>query len=171
MEALTEGKKYFKAFIRVVKSIALKNNCGFDKVEVIKEPLIMVKDKNEVKQILLEKYPQFFQNNKVYEKETKDEAQFFYVVIFQLYNYEIDELNKGSWICSECGTIHENTYINKPKIDNRLLGSDFLFCRSNEPFDYGKSYCYESFLQKKINQTEMPDDIKYIKKRFANFYI
>ena len=86
--------KYFKAFIRVVKSLAVvKDNFGysnpFDSVEVLREPLIEAKDKSVVKQVLLEKYPQFFQNGKVYEKETKDQAQFFYVVIFELYKQRI----------------------------------------------------------------------------------
>lgn len=69
------SRSFFKAFIRVVKSIAFKDtngfgsfNTGFDTVEVVKEPLIEAKDKAEVKTILLEKYPQFFQNGKVYEK-------------------------------------------------------------------------------------------------------
>lgn len=70
------SRSFFKAFIRVVKSIAFKDTneyMGFDTVEVIREPLIEARDKAEVKAALLEKYPQFFQNGKVYEKETKDE--------------------------------------------------------------------------------------------------
>jgi hypothetical protein len=87
------SRSFFKAFIRVVKSIAFKDPneyMGFDTVEVIREPLIEAKDKAEVKAILLEKYPQFFQNGKVYEKETKnDKAQFFYVVIFVVLSFRL----------------------------------------------------------------------------------
>ena len=43
------SRSFFKAFIRVVKSIAFNDYCGFDTVEVIREPLIEAKDKNEVK--------------------------------------------------------------------------------------------------------------------------
>ncbi|MEK6883894.1 MAG: hypothetical protein AABY22_29965, partial [Nanoarchaeota archaeon] len=107
---------FFKAFIRVVKSLAVHKyefgySSPFDTVEVIREPLIEAKDKVEVKQILLEKYPQFFQNGKVYEKETKDQAQFFYVVIFPLYEWEKRLIEEGEWSCSSCGQIHENKYI------------------------------------------------------------
>ena len=83
-----DNKQMFKAFIRVVKSIALNDySCGFDTVEVLREPLILAKDKAEVKKILLEKYPQFFQNGKIYEKETKDQAQFFYVIKTKCANF------------------------------------------------------------------------------------
>ena len=42
-------KLLFKAFIRVVKSLKSQNEyMGFDTVEVIKEPLIEAKDKNEI---------------------------------------------------------------------------------------------------------------------------
>jgi hypothetical protein len=102
---------FFKAFIRVVKSIAFNDYYGFDTFDVVREPLIEAKDKNEVKQILFNKYPQFFQNGKVYEKETKDQAQFFYVVIFPLYEWEKKQIEEGEWICASCGQIHENKYI------------------------------------------------------------
>ena len=54
----TVSRSFFKAFIRVVKSIAFKDPneyMGFDTVEVLREPLIEAKDKAEVKAILLEK--------------------------------------------------------------------------------------------------------------------
>jgi len=113
----------FKAFIRVVKSIVLKDDrFGFDSVEVIREPLIEATDKAEVKRILLEKYPQFFQNGKVYEKETKDQAQFFYVVIFELYKHEIDLIKEGPWTCDHCGQAHVNKYISRPIISRKFEG-------------------------------------------------
>jgi hypothetical protein len=124
--------KYFKAFIRVVKSIAIKDPSeymGFDTIEVIREPLIEAKDKSEVKSILLAKYPQFFQNGKVYEKETKDKAQFFYVVIFQLYEREISLINEGNWVCDYCGHIHENKYLSRPLSSRKFDGK--IFCGSD----------------------------------------
>ena len=90
----------FKAFVRVVKSIAFgegQREFGFDSIEVLREPLIEAEDKAGVKKIILEKYPQFFQNGKVYEKETKDKAQFFYVVIFPLYEWEKEQIKEGEW--------------------------------------------------------------------------
>lgn len=74
--------KYFKAFIRVVKSLAVvKDNFGysnpFDSVEVLREPLIEAKDKSVVKQVLLEKYPQFFQNGRFTRKKPKTKLSFF----------------------------------------------------------------------------------------------
>ena len=85
----------FKAFIRVVKSLS----GSFDSVNIVREPLILAQNKQEVKSLLLEKYPQFFQNGKVYEKETKDTAQFFYVVIFPLFEWEN---------CAGCWFDHRN---------------------------------------------------------------
>ncbi len=154
---------FFKAFIRVVKSIAFNDYCGFDTVEVIREPLIEAKDKNEVKQILLIKYPQFFQNGKVYEKETKDQAQFFYVVIFPLYEWEKKQIEEGEWVCASCGQVHENKYISKPKIDERLFGSDKLFCRSEDDI------CMQNYMKDKYKNIEFPDDPSYIKKDSPNY--
>lgn len=144
----------FKAFIRVVKSIAFKDSneyMGFDVVEVLREPLIYAKDKAEVKAILLEKYPQFFQNGKVYEKETKDKAQFFYVVIFPLYNHEKDLVNEGEWVCSHCQQVYENKYLHKPKsINNHEFYNDLLFCGWNKELSQN-SDCYEKYKAKNIS--------------------
>ena len=126
------SRSFFKAFIRVVKSIAFKDPneyMGFDTVEVLREPLIEAKDKAEVKAILLEKYPQFFQNGKVYEKETKDQAQFFYVVIFPLYQHEIELIKEGEWKCDYCGHIHENKYFSRPLASRKFDGK--IFCGSD----------------------------------------
>ena len=158
------GLLLFKAFIRVVKSIAYNDDFGFDTVEVIREPLIEAKDKNEVKQILLDKYPQFFQNNKVYEKETKnDKAQFFYVVIYPLYRWEIEQIEEGEWICASCGQIHENKYISKPRIDGRLFGTDKLFCKSDD------DVCIENYKKVIYKNIELPDDPYYITKDSPNY--
>lgn len=119
----------YKAFIRVVKSFDVKTeDYDLEHYNIVREPLIIAEDKHEVKQILLEKYPQFFQNDKVYMRETKDLTQFFYVVIFELYNHEKELINQGGWICSECGQMHKNKYESRPRTNERLYGSDKLFC-------------------------------------------
>ena len=160
-EFKTEGKDAFKAFIRVVKSLA--NTHEFNSVTVIHEPLILATDKSEVKQILLNRYPQFFQNGKIYEKETKDQAQFFYVVIFPLYNWEIQMIEQGSWTCSYCGQIHENKYIDKPRINERLFGSNVMFCRSDDDM------CMENYKKDKFKNVEFPDNTNYIKTDSPNY--
>lgn len=142
----------YKAFIRVVKSLG----DSFDKVEIIREPLIEADNKDQVKKILLDKYPQFFQNGKVYEKETKDKAQFFYVVIFPLYQHEKELINKGSWICSHCGQVYENRYIERPRLNSRLFGDDVLFCRSDD------DYCMNEYKKSHFSNIELPDDTNYI---------
>lgn len=155
--------QYFKALIRVVKSLS-NNGCGYGIVDQIREPLIIAENKEEVKTYLLNKYPQFFQNNKIYEKETKnDKAQFFYVVIFPLYKHEINLINEGQWKCSYCGQIHENKYISKPITDERLLGSDFLFCRSEE------NTCLNNYKKEKFKSIDLSDDLRYIKKDSINY--
>jgi hypothetical protein len=154
----------FKAFIRVVKSICHTDSMwGFDKVEVERIPLIEADDKNHVKRILAEEYPQFFQNGKVYEKETKDKAQFFYVVIFPLYSYEEKLIMEGEWKCEECGQVHESKYHSAPRINDRLLGSEMLFCKSAD------DVCLNSFLEKKYEGVELADNPYHIKKESPNY--
>lgn len=157
-----EGGIAFKAFIRVVKSLT-DTGSDFDSVTVIREPLIFAKDKIEVKKMLLDWYPQFFQNGKVYEKETKDQAQFFYVVIFPLYNWEIKLIKEGQWICSSCGQVHENKYIEKPRINERLFGSNVMFCRSDDDM------CIENYKREKYKNLDFPDDTNYIKTDSPNY--
>lgn len=164
----------FKAFIRVVKSIAFKDPneyMGFDTVDVIKEPLIQAKDKAEVKAILLEKYPQFFKNGKVYEKETKDKSQFFYVVIFPLYQHEINLINEGQWQCDYCEHIHENKYISRPLKSRKFDGK--IFCASD--YKTGNDIvhvpdCYEKW-EKEVafKDVDLPDDLNYINVDSLNY--
>lgn len=156
----------FKAFIRVVKSLSNKEGeyMGFDRVEIVREPLIGAADKKEVKEILLSKYPQFFQNGKVYEKETKDTAQFFYVVIYPLYSHEIDEITAGSWTCASCGQVHDNKYISRPRY-SRLFGEDVLFCRSGE----NGELCLSNYKKEQYKNVDLPDDESYIKKDSPNY--
>ncbi len=152
--------KQFKAFIRVVKSLTNGVNAFGDKVEVVREPLIEAIDKDGVKKILLEKYPQFFQGGKVYEKETKDQAQFFYIIIYPLYNHEINLINEGQWICASCGQVHENKYISRPRFSERLFGSDILFC---------EDACLENYKREKYKNIDFPDDTNYIKSDSPNY--
>lgn len=153
----------YKAFIRVVKSMVAKDYLiGFNSVEVVREPVIEAADKTEVKLILLEKYPQFFQNGKVYEKETKDEAQFFYVVIYPLYNHEIEMINDGEWKCDHCGQIHENKYVSRPYVSERLFPG-LLFCKSED------DYCIKEYKNNFYKDIELPDDEFYIKKDSPNY--
>lgn len=170
-----QPKGYFKALIRVVKSIALKDPdeyMGFDTVEVLREPLIEAKDKAEVKAILLEKYPQFFQNGKVYEKETKnDKAQFFYVVIFPLYQHEIDLIKEGAWVCDYCGHTHENKYISRPLASKKFEGK--MFCSSD--YKTGNDIvsvpdCYERWKKEvAFKDVDLPDDLNYINVDSLNY--
>lgn len=155
----------FKAFIRVVKSVSYKDPFfGYAPVEVIREPLIKAKDKAEVKSILLEKYPQFFQNGKVYEKETKnDKAQFFYVVIYPLYDYEKKQIEEGSWKCESCGHVHENKYLSNPRISDKLFGEEIMFCRSEE------DVCLNNYKKEKYKHIEFRDEESYIKKDSPNY--
>lgn len=142
----------FKAFIRVVKSIS---STEFGSVNVIREPLIEAADKDEVKSILLDRYPQFFQKNKVYEKETKDQAQFFYVVIFPLYEHENILIDEGPWVCAYCGQVHENKYVSRPRINIRLFG-DKPFCLSDD------DTCLNRYKQEYFYDKDFPDDLNYV---------
>lgn len=173
----SETLLYFKAIIRVVKSIAFKDPdeyLGFDTVDVIREPIIMAKDKNQVKEILAEKYPQFFPKAKVYERESKnDKTQFFYVVIFPLYQHEINQIHEGNWTCDYCGHVHENKYISRPVESRKFEGK--IFCGSD--YKTGNDIveipnCYENFKKeyyKKNNALEIPDDLNYINVDSLNY--
>ena len=163
---MENNKKLFKAMIRVVKSIASKDEYyagGFDTVEIIREPLIEAKDNAEVKSILLERYPQFFPNGKVYSKETKDQAQFFYVLVYPLYDYEKQQIDKGEWKCAACGHVHANTYVNRPRFNERMFGLDVLFCKSDD------DYCMKEFIKSKNDGIEIPDDMNYVKTDSPNY--
>lgn len=144
--------KEYKAFIRVVKSKMddIDKDCNFYQ---IKEPLIYANDKKEVKEFIFKKYPNFFQNGKVYEKESKDPFQFFYVVIFELFQYEKELIKEGSWVCKYCKQEHINQYIDKPIKNIKLLGGDHLFC---------SDYCCNKFIEYKYKQDELGDDLYYI---------
>lgn len=155
---------YYKAFIRVVKSLNDKfspDGYFMGVTDVVREPLIVAENKAEVKAFLLEAYPQFFQNGKVYEKETKDPIQFFYVVIFELYEWERKiVLENKSWVCSHCGQLHENEYVSKPKMNDRLFGSEIKFCRTLGDEDH----CMDAYKAKIYEGIDMPDEEYYVRK-------
>lgn len=156
----------YKAFIRVVKSISENGDSFFSPGnEVLRIPIIEAKDKAEVKEYLKSEYPQFFQNNKVYERETKDKAQFFYVVIFPLYQWEIDLIKEGEWACASCGQIHENRYVSKPMYSKRLFGENILFCRSGDD----SQLCLNTYKKDKYKNIDFPDDENYIRIDSANY--
>lgn len=162
----SESVKIFKAFIRVVKSLSDSEYSYFGSGEdIVREPIVYAKDKAEVKEYLKSQYPQFFQNGKVYEKETKDTAQFFYVVIFPLYNWEIDEINQGEWTCASCGQVHENRYVSKPRYSSRLFGDDVLFCRSG----IDGELCLSNYKKEKYKNVELQDDLNYVKSDSPNY--
>jgi len=161
------NKKLFKAIIRVVKSIT---DNDFGSTDIIREPIIEAVDKAEVKSFMQEKYPQFFQNCKVYEKETKDKAQFFYVVIFPLYNHEIKLIEEGKWVCDYCGHVHENKYISRPINSRKFEGK--VFC--GEDFKTGNEIiepkCYENWKKEIVfKNADLPDNLNYINVDSLNY--
>lgn len=158
---------YFKAFIRVVKSLNNEGDKnfygGFDTVQIIKEPLIIAENKEDVKKYLLKKYPQFFPKNKVYCRETKDQAQFFYVVIYPLFNNEIELVKNGEWICRYCGEVHENKYVSRPYYSSRLFGDEILFCNNDD------NYCFNSYKKDHFKNIDLPDNEYYVSKESPIF--
>lgn len=168
-ENIQNELSYFKAFIRVVKSLNNESYySNFGSQNIIEERLIEAKDTNHVKQLLLEKYPQFFPNNKIYSKETKDDAQFFYVVIFPLYSWEVKEVKEGNWTCDYCSQTHENKYISKP--ESGLFGNEnYYFCRDNNGDKYTKSQCLVSFTNEFYKENAIPDSQYYVKEDSLNY--
>jgi len=162
---------HFKAIIRVVKSIVFKDlndYMGFDTVDVLREPLIEAVDKDEVKKILAEKYPQFFPNAKVYERESKnDKAQFFYVVIYPLFNHEIESVKSGNWVCDSCGQVHDNKYLTKPSV--KYFGDkEYIFCPDLEN-RFNRGVCVDNFIKEFYKTNEIPDDKYYVNEDSPNY--
>lgn len=155
------GFEPFKAIIRVVKSIAIDPSYthrieGFGEINIAREPLIYAKNKDEVRRIVAEKYPQFFPDAKVFSKETKDQAQFFYVLIYPLYEYEKQSLISGEWKCSGCGQVYENEYLAYPRIYNQL-GRSYKFCPSSKDEE-----CLRMFKSGHFNGDDVLDNHNYI---------
>lgn len=154
----------YKALIRVVKSKSEHNpDTGYGVVDVLREPVIEAKDKQEVKNILLGKYPQFFPEGKVFEKETKQPNQFFYALIFPLYAFEIKHIEQGEWTCAYCGQVHENKYVSKPVKNARLFGEDVLFCPSDD------NVCITEYKKERYKDVQFADDDHYLKADSPNY--
>lgn len=149
--------KYWKAYINVIKSL-VDNNGWFGDRNVIHEPLIEAETKQDALKIIAERYPQFFANGKVYTRETKDQAQFFYVNVYELSNNEIELIQSGEWTCTYCRQVHLNEYISRPRISYKMFVGD-KFCSKDSP-----DSCFEKHKQAyyKNNGVDMPDDLTYI---------
>lgn len=153
----------FKVIIRVVKSIAYDNRTYspnpeyFGSVDIVREPLIYAKNKDEVKKIIASKYPQFFPEAKVFTKETKDMAQFFYALIYPLYDYEKEALRSGEWVCNGCGHKHENKYLSAPRFYSSL-GDQYQFCRTSKDDE-----CLKLFKANSYNGTDLLENHAFIR--------
>lgn len=149
--------KHFRALIRVIKSV--RGDSAFGDETVMKIQPIIAESKEVVKQQLLLDYPQFFQNNKIYERETKDKAQFFYVVIYELFNWEIEMLNSGPWECSQCGHVHDNEFDSKPVKGKLFPGHKFC--------SYEK--CYQEYKKETFEDQGLQDDLMHINEDSLNY--
>lgn len=155
----------FKAFIKIVKS-KQPHDMSFIDATIIYEKLIYTKDKKDVKKILMERYPQFFPENKVYEKESvKNPNQIFYVLIYPLREFEIILMNEGEWVCSGCGQKYENKYLNPPK-NYTKIGKDYNFCnyyeKGRDP-NIDPDICLNLFKGKvEENGIEPPDNMMFV---------
>lgn len=158
--------KYYKAFIRVVKSLSNERSGDgffgsslFGAENIVEERLIESKDKKGVMDFLLNKYPQFFPNGKIYSRETKDQSQFFYVVIFELYSSEVSS-HKETWKCSHCQQEYNSKYLHKPVI--KYYNENLYFCNND--------LCADEFKKEYYKQNEIPDDKKYINNDICYIY-
>lgn len=155
----------FKAFIKIVKS-KQPHDMSFIDATIIYEKLIYAKDKKDVKKILMERDPQFFPENKVYEKESvKNPNQIFYVLIYPLREFEIILMNEGEWVCSGCGQKYENKYLNPPK-NYTKIGKDYNFCnyyeKGRDP-NIDPDICLNLFKGKvEENGIEPPDNMMFV---------
>lgn len=160
-----DGLLPFKAFIKIVKS-KQPSDMNFMDATIIYEKLIYAKDKKEVKKILIEQYPQFFPDNKVYEKESgKNPDQIFYVLIYPLREYEISLMNEGEWVCSGCGQKYENRYLHPPKHYSKM-GDKYEFCnyyeKGRDPL-IDHDICLKLFKGKiEENGIEPPDNMFFV---------
>ena len=150
-------RKIFKAYIKVVKFLADKD---FIQSTVATEKKIIAVDKKEAKNIVLELYPELFQENKIYERSTKDQAQFFFVTLQDHGEYiEKQELERR-WFCFECKRLHEGITNEDKPYKSKFLGEELYFCNS--------SICYDNFMKKKSNFSS--EESCYIKEE-SFFYI
>lgn len=158
---MEEKKQYWFASIRVVKSL-IEKDFMFGTLEVVRIPMIEAESKEEVKKIVKSEYPQFFQLGKVYQKETKDEAQFFYVVIDKLSNWQLERIKQGAWTCDHCGTEHENRYVSRPRYTRKPPFQDLLFCDNGDR-------CLNDYKEEYYKDVELPDDEYHVKSDSLNY--
>lgn len=156
-------KTLFKAFIRIVKSKRDKDYDSeyFGIENVAEERLIEAEDREGVKEFLLDKYPQFFIGGKVYQRETKDKKQVFYVVIFPLYKWEIQTVKEGEWSCCQCEQVYSDKYQHKPRYTRKFEGKDF--CGNNNDL------CLNNYVKEIYKDQDMPDNIAYINQDSPNY--
>lgn len=151
----------FKVIIRVVKSISGQDSyhSGFGAVDIARIPLVYAKTAKDVDAVILEKYPQFFPTGKVCRRESKDTAQFFYALVYPLYDHELMEIKDGAWTCDGCGQVHENTYVARPRYYSSF-SKDLRFCRGeNENNDY----CLNLYKKTHLSESQLSDDMNYVR--------
>lgn len=154
----------FKAIIRVVKSISIHDspaawgNQSIGSVDVVREPLLYAKNEAQVKELLVAKYPQFFPGAKVYKRETRDEAQFFYVLIYPLQNWEKINLESGEWACAGCDQVHSNQYLSPPRIYSSF-SKDLMFCRCHDNDDA----CLNMYKKANLSDMDEIEDLSFVR--------
>lgn len=151
----------FKVIIRVVKSISGQDSysCGFGAVDIARIPLVYAKTAKDVDAIILEKYPQFFPTGKVYRRESKDTAQFFYALVYPLYDHELREIQDGEWKCDGCGQVHENTYVARPRYYSSFSQS-LRFCRGEND---NNDYCLKLYKKENLSDAQLSDNMHYVR--------
>lgn len=150
-----ETEIFFNASIRVVKSLVSQSSF-FGVEEVLRYPMITAKSKEEVKKTLVEMHPEFFQNGKIYERETSDSAQFFYAIITPVKEYDLKLIREGSWTCVNCFNTHPNKYVDRPRMSYKFGTDPVLFCNDK---------CYNEYKSKHPSG----DDFNYINKDSKNY--
>lgn len=137
-----------------------------------------IAEQDEAKKIIMEKYPQFFQNNKIYSRQTKDEAQFFYVLIYEYSSWWIKEWQE-KWQCAYCKKEHPNS-IEDEHI--KLKSNKFewkYFCNGWNPRrQYGedddfhrKPSCLEWYEKEFYENNPEWDENSYYINEKSNYYI
>lgn len=148
------SEKYYNASIRVIKSHS-EDNQFFASNEVIRYPMVVGTSKDSVKANLVSMHPEFFANGKIYERETKDTHQFFYVIISEVAGRDLIHIAEGGWKCDNCGGKHPNKYVSRPRISYKFEGTK-NFCDEK---------CYNEF---KSNHSS-GDDMNYVNKDSLNY--
>lgn len=147
-----------------------------DIVEVINN--IVAENEEEVKEKLKVDYPHIF-NEKVYNRSSKSEKQFFYARIYELSESQVDCINSGEWVCDSC----EQKQLNKfdvPVINYNNKEFCSYECRNNfinknideldSPYyDKGITYIYK-ITQKSTNKCYIGKTINFPFFRWWNHY-